>query len=448
MQIDSMPSKTCGIGEIMKPKTQQSRQRNQRRGSIYVPVMASALIVSVIGLSAMTIARTQLRSSSKSNDSNEAEVLALSAIENAMTAINSDNIWRTKYVNNVETTPLALGNGTISWKFEDPDGDLTNDPLDTTYLYGIGRAGDATYVNKVQLETTGAGLTCLEVALHAGGNIGFAETTLVGNSPISANANIAAVSSTLYPPMEAVGIIGGGTYYGSKSMGIRPRQMPGSSMFDYYLNHGSRILIGSLPKDSGSYRLRNTVLSPNSNPFAVESFTPQTNSEGIYIIDCKGQELRIENCRIVGTLVILNPGTGTRVRKSVNWEPAVRNYPVLLVKGSIRIELSYNALDEAVLMTNFNPTGTPAPYNGGATDADTSDMYTSRIKGLVAVTEILTLDKETRIHGVILADTVGVGTGSVMNFIYNPQYLTNPPPGFADDSEYKISPGSWERVSY
>ena len=53
-------------------------------------------------------------------------------------------------------TPLSLGNGTITCKLNDLDGDLTDDTSDTAELYGIGRVGDAVHVCKVTIEPADA----------------------------------------------------------------------------------------------------------------------------------------------------------------------------------------------------------------------------------------------------------------------------------------------------
>src|SRR5262249_31714447 len=48
------------------------------------------------------------------------------------------------------------------------------------------------------------------------------------------------------------------------------------------------------------------ALGPGNNPLGGG-----TNSEGIYKIDCGGQTLLIERSRIVGTLLVINPGAGS-----------------------------------------------------------------------------------------------------------------------------------------
>ncbi len=62
-----------------------------------------------------------------------------------------------------------------------------------------------------------------------------------------------------------------------------------------------------------------TVLAPGVNPFG-----PTTNAQGLYWIDCGGTKLTINNARIKGTLLIINPGAGSSVGPGpVRWSPAV-----------------------------------------------------------------------------------------------------------------------------
>jgi hypothetical protein len=120
--------------------------------------MAVSTIVAIIGLSAITVAQAKLKRSQSEGDVYAARLLALSAVENAMSDINSNGSWRSTYVNNVEypATPIALNGGTITCKVIDPDGDLTDDTSDGATLYGIGRVGDAVHVHRVAIEVSGS----------------------------------------------------------------------------------------------------------------------------------------------------------------------------------------------------------------------------------------------------------------------------------------------------
>ena len=55
----------------------------------------------------------------------------------------------------------------------------------------------------------------------------------------------------------------------------------------------------------------------------------------IYVIDCGGQSIMVQNMRLAGTLVLLNTGSNSAIQGSVNMAPSVANYPTLLVSGSL-----------------------------------------------------------------------------------------------------------------
>src|SRR5262249_43884039 len=118
------------------PRLIRCRLRRQRRGATLILVLCAALIVSVIGLSGLTVARLNVRRGSQGNDWTEAGVLAMAGVENALAAIDNNYFWwRWTYANDAESTPRTLGHGTVSWKLVDDslegtDGSLADDFTD------------------------------------------------------------------------------------------------------------------------------------------------------------------------------------------------------------------------------------------------------------------------------------------------------------------------------
>ena len=351
--------------------------------------------------------------------------------------LNGDPSWRTNFLNNVEypATPPTLGNGTFTWKLVDADGDLADDESDPVTLYGIGRIGSLVRVQQVALQPTGAALTCLEVAAHAGVDFFFKNSTTTSDQILSANGETRTQGSpTINANVEAVLAITGGTYNGTTTTGITPRTMPDpNTVFDYYVTNGTPIAYSDIPGAS-----LNELLSPANNPYG----TGVTNPEGIYVIDCLGQNIVVEDCRIVGTLVLLNAGATSKVKSTLNWEPAVPNYPALLAQCSdIQFFSGTGTLDESTV-GNMNPPGTPYLDQ---TDSDTVDSYPAIIKGLVYVTGIITGYSAGNFEGVMVAGA-DIVPFSATTLNYNPTFFNNPPPGFTSGNAVKITPGSWARA--
>jgi hypothetical protein len=239
--------------------------------------------------------------------------------------------------------------------------------------------------------------------------------------------------------VEAVGTINGLGYQSSITPGITPRTMPDATVFDYYIANGTSITYASIPKSQGKTTLEKVVLSPAVNPYGLGV----TNPEGIYVIDCLLGNLIIQSVRIVGTLVILDPGVVT-VTGCVNWEPAIANYPSLVVRGNVELAITNIALmeDPAVYNTNFNPPGTP--YQG-VSDGDKLDSYPSIIKGLVYASGNVTTKTYVTIDGVLVIGGTLTATNN-LSLTYRSTFYDNPPPGFGGAPEMVISPGTWKQL--
>src|SRR3954453_17403089 len=65
-----------------------------RRGGAYALVVGIAFLATVMGLSVLLVSQSPGRNSGLANDSAEAETLAQSAVEYAMTKTASDPLWR------------------------------------------------------------------------------------------------------------------------------------------------------------------------------------------------------------------------------------------------------------------------------------------------------------------------------------------------------------------
>ena len=124
----------------------------QVRGSTYVLVLMVSMMVTVIGLSALTASRVQQRSVSGSNDFALARDYALCAIDMGLFAIEQDpTSWRNTFTSPGPPTNVTFGGGLLSLQVVDPgDGSLTNNTSDPIAVTGIGEVGSA----RVKLQVT------------------------------------------------------------------------------------------------------------------------------------------------------------------------------------------------------------------------------------------------------------------------------------------------------
>jgi hypothetical protein len=198
----------------------------------------------------------------------------------------------------------------------------------------------------------------------------------------------------------------------------------------------------SLP--SSAYIMDRVVLSPGSNPYGST-----TNAQGIYVIDCAGNDVTIGPCRVAGTLVLLNPGSNTAIAGPITWEPAAPGYPALMVNGTLAVNFDKSIpLSESSYGVNFNPSSSPYPYAGGTTNATVTDSFPSGISGIVYTASDLTFSGNGAVTGnVISAGKVNVQATS-LSLTYSNAAYTNPPSGFSSGVPSVVAlPGTWRRVT-
>ncbi len=393
--------------------------------------LGATTAVVVIGLAAVTALRIQRRNVSNTMDFVEARVYAQSAIDLGMRIIISDDTWRGSYANGPWTVDAPIGRGTYSLDVVDPvDGDFTDNPGDSVFLTGTGKIGDARYRLNATVLAELSPLSCLEASLHTGNDLSFTNAVVFGDQIISANDSVSESGSTVNPNVEAVNAINGSGYTGTTTPGITARSMPDpATVFDYYVDNGTSITVPG-------YLIENKLLSPTSNPYGP------TDPQGIYVVDCQSQVFTIVNTRIVGTLVLLSAGTGSQIKPAVNLEPAVSDFPVLLVEGSFTVDTGSQPLSEPLTGINFNPTGTP--YNT-AEDGDIDDTYPAVVNGLVYVSVDLATNNDAAFQGVVIVGNTFTGAGNV-TVNYGSDYLANPPRGFTEPPKMLISQGSWKQL--
>ena len=195
--------------------------------------------------------------------------------------------------------------------------------------------------------------------------------------------------------------------------------------------------------------LHRVLLSPEVNPYGAGI----TNPQGIYVIDCENAPLVIKDCRIAGTLVLLNQDEAvSRIRGSINWTPAlepsrdlsVTNLPLLLSDRDLRFSTTTAALNEGLVNADLSSPGAVSSNNE---DTNREDEYPSIFKGLIYTKHKVYVESDLRIHGGLMSHREMFVTGAGINATYDPVYYWyNAPPGFRVDPVMEIEPGSFRRV--
>lgn len=402
------------------------------------------MLVGVLSLGSMATARSRARALQLRVDEEIARQNAIAAVDLARAVIAADPDWRTTYFPEMWLYGIEFNAGTIGYAVVNPSGAINRDPLDSVVVTGDGVKGLAHQRMSVTLDASKVPLTCLNIPMTVGGAVSATSATLSGSGlTVATNASFTSVLSTIRPNVEARTTIIGTGFNGTTTTGATARTLPKSTVFSLYTSSAASIPITSL---SGSWvfgvwrrTLSNVTLSPNNNPYG------STNASGLYVLDCQNQMLVIDDCRIVGTLIVLNPGAGSYINGSVQWVPAVANYPCLMVNGDFTLSMSSTSLSESSEATNYNPPGAPYPYPSGAFDTDQSDSYPSVIDGLVYISGAVTVAGSNTVDMLVVGGSLTMNALSSLTIRDEPAYAADPPPGFYS---VKMSPrlGSWSYV--
>jgi hypothetical protein len=174
----------------------------------------------------------------------------------------------------------------------------------------------------------------------------------------------------------------------------------------------------------GSRRIEKAVLSAANNPYGA------TNALGVYYIDCLGQDFQMRDCRVVGTLVLLNT-SGLMIDSSVSLEPGASGLPSLLVQGGAQIQTSAGDLSEPGLGANLNPAGTP--YFGVSNNSQT-DSYASVLAGVMYISGNVDLSVSVAIDGCMI---VG-GRATIAGTLRVKRFVDVTPPCFETPTGFTV----------
>lgn len=408
----------------------------RRRAGLYFIVLGTSMAVMAIGLLGVTVVNVQRRVSAGADDLAQARMSAQSAIEWGIQQISGNANWRSTFPNGPWTSNQPFAKGTLSLAGVDPtDGNLADDPMDPLTLTGTGAKGQARYRLRVDLTAEARAITGLGVPLSTGGNIALSGASLTATAPISSNGAVSATSSTVGAAVQAVGSVTGGVYSGTTSPSSAAKEMPdASTVFDYYISNGTPIALSSLPRTgllSADRVLSSVVLSPASNTFGA------TNALGIYVINAAGTDIYVANSRIVGTLVILDPGVNSRITGNMNFQIGPTGLPSLMVRGNVR------------MATTTTPDGglLSALLSGitGLLFIDPAS-HVLRADGLFYVSGNVTQSGGSLpVVGSFVVGGAFTSSGT-SSFTYDPQFRDAPPPGFLAPPDMVVTDGSWAPV--
>lgn len=457
--VDSTSQLTCGTRYRSMNSTQVTKKstihclkpRTFRVGSIYIPVLITSLIVATFAMaSAMVAYRTQ-RDRVLHDDSFDLATAAESAIELALARIASDVNWRATHIINQEYGPFALGKYNLFYRLIDANSSLLASKSKDITIIGIARSNTGSYAISVNATPSGPAFTCLQHSVS---------TTNLLDLPINCHWStdqrffFTGSVSTVYASPTSLSSLTG-DIYSTRAISGLPPSIRGSTfpnqnaitfpaikdLTDTYSQLATNIPIATVPRNGADLQIRNQVISPSINPFGGG-----TNSQGIYMIDCARNNILISNCRIIGTLLLLNAGDASTIGLNTCIEPALPNYPSLIVDGKLTFSTRFSAFTEAILNTNLNPPGAPL-YN--LTNTTLTESYLPNIKGIVVTSDDIsfTANNELELDGILVTRKIVATPPGTFRVFYNSLPAISPPPGFATDTNMRPIPGTYQRIA-
>ncbi len=409
--------------------------RLSRRGTVYVAVLGLAMLALVLGLGGMMAARVEARRAATGSDAGAARAHAVSALALGRRWIEDDPGWRWNKAGSAWLALSPFEDGLISLTVTNPSGALSRSSLDPVVMVATGQRGSARQKLRVTLAPRPEPMACLDgVMWCAGSKFHVTHRFSAPGLLVATNGNFSA-SGTVDADVEAAGTISGSTYGGTKKAGAAVREMPVfARVLAEYALVGSAGNLATLPLSGGNRVIEKRLIAPNHPLPGVTA-----NPSGVYVLDCKGAGVEMKHLRLVGTLVLHNCA-GLTIKEPVCWEPAVANYPCLIVDGPVVIDTDGKAVEETSPDVNLNPSNTRFPYPHGTTNSIVSDTYPAAISGLVYTGGDFTLKRKNWTLGHVVANGQILSDEDVTIAPYEP-YAATPPPGIAD---VKMVPSSWE----
>lgn len=282
----------------------RSPKSRHRTGYVYVAVLMTTLIVGAVVASMLVVSTSRQQRFVDTRDHHAAVALAHDELHRRLAHSRTHPDWRTGQINNAFTnwrsgeTWMAGGRGHVRHRWNDPDGDLHDDPVepvDITIHAVVGRAEAAI---EATLETVTQPSSVIEHAIACDDDLRVENSARLSCvRGVAAGDDVRADNgSRLYSPYaiysdEASGMIAGDRIQDDSTL-------PTSDLIRLYSEGAVTIPQSALSVKKSQRRLIDLVLTTTQNPFGT--------SGPVYHIMLNNKDFVVENCHIEATLVVEN----------------------------------------------------------------------------------------------------------------------------------------------
>ena len=146
----------------------------RRRGTVYLLVLSTVLVVTVVGLASISLVRSQRREAMLVEESLEARADAKAAMDLGLHLVDSVSDWRSTLADGDWVSDQSIGAGTLTISAVDPvDGDVSDDeddPVDVTIEVNV---GSARQMLRARLDPVAPAMEFLGYGIHANGWVSF-----------------------------------------------------------------------------------------------------------------------------------------------------------------------------------------------------------------------------------------------------------------------------------
>lgn len=404
-----------------------------RRGGAYLMVLGSAMVLMTLALAGLTVVRVQEAAAKLEDDAAGALLQARSAIERGVESLDDSIDARKTFEGVPVINGERFGGGAHTLWFTDPDdGDLSDAEGDAIELHAIGTQGQARQMLRMIVEPRRSAVSALSPALAVGGSLSFSSAWVSSVDQVHANGFVTATGSQIDAPVSSTLTVTGLSFLQPTRGAVTSVSFPdGYALLAAYRGLGPSVSLSVI----ANARIERALIAPGGSSVALPP-----SALGVWVIECAGADIVIRDSRIVGTLVLVDPGKNSRLEGSLAWEPAQPDLPALVVIGDLVAQLSGQDLSESSAARNFNPNG--APYRG-VTNTTSVDAYPAVIEGAVFVSGGFTSMGALAVDGpLMIVGQASISGGPVMLR----RGVVPTPLGFDRVSGWTMRPGSYRRV--
>lgn len=188
--------------------------RSRRRGSLYIAVLTTCVVTSLLAVSAFTLTAHRRVASIRSAESWSTRWLAESGLAAARARLDATPNWREQASNGVWAFSIDFPDGKCEVTVLDPaDQNVADDPAEPYEVRVVGRGHEGSTTVSASFVDHPKSLDVLDYGIYAGGSMAFNGFQALRGTPIGCNGAMSASNSNLYCDLRAGGAIAGGAFH-------------------------------------------------------------------------------------------------------------------------------------------------------------------------------------------------------------------------------------------